>query len=144
VKHTLFVAVAALALAARPSADDAKKELDKFQGTWMFVSIEANGMPVPEEAFKDIRLTYKDGSYTFKQGEDVREGTVKIDPTKKPKAIDRTAKNGPNAGKTFKGIYEFDGETLKCCWAVPGGERPKEFVSRAEPSTIIEVTKKAK
>jgi len=145
VKRTALLAVAALALAAQPPAADAKKELEKFQGTWTVVSIEAAGKKVPDAEFKDIRLTYKDDKYTFKLGDDVREGTIKIDPTQKPKTIDRVALSGENKGKTFKGIYEFDGETLRCCFAGdPNGERPKEFASKEQPRTILEVTKKAK
>ena len=38
--------------------------------------------------------------------------TFKIDPSKKPKAIDFTAADGSAKGKPSKGIYELDGDTL--------------------------------
>jgi uncharacterized protein (TIGR03067 family) len=149
----LIAAIAALLLAARPADDAAaKKELDLFQGTWQFVSVEAQGNKVPAEEFKTFRIVYKGNEYTFTAGggdpndpaNKPRTGTFKIDPTQKPKTIERTAASGPNQGKTFKGIYEFDGEMLKCCWAMPGMDRPKEFESKAEPPTVLEVMKKAK
>jgi len=134
---------AALVLAQPPATGDAKKELEKFQGTWTVVSMENGGQKVPEEQSSQIRLTYKDNTYSVMLGGETRTGTFQIDPSKKPKAIDRTPTSGPNKGKTFKGIYEFDGETLRCCWSVES-DRPTEFVSKAQPLTILEVLKKAK
>jgi len=52
---------------------------------------------------------------------------VTIDPTKTPKTIDYEMKEGVNAGKTQLGIYEFEGDKFRSCFAAPGADRPKEF-----------------
>jgi uncharacterized protein (TIGR03067 family) len=36
---------------------------------------------------------------------------------------------GDAAGKPALGIYALDGDTLKICYTMPGGERPKDFDS---------------
>ena len=57
------------------------------------------------------------------------KGTVKIDPSRKPKHIDLTIEDGIKfIGDTALGIYELDGDTLKWHANQPGKvERPREF-----------------
>jgi uncharacterized protein (TIGR03067 family) len=56
--------------------------------------------------------------------------TFKIDPGKKPKAIDIVALDGPLKGKAVQGIYEVTGDGLKLCFPIREGKsRPKEFES---------------
>ena len=54
-------------------------------------------------------------------------GTITIDPAAKPKAMIVTGVTGPNAGKTFPAIYEFNGDTLRICYDLSGAKRPTEF-----------------
>src|SRR5262245_65584155 len=58
--------------------------------------------------------------------------TFKLDPAKKPKAMDVTYDDGPNKGKTNHAIYALQGDTLTICrHQQPARERPKEFTSEA-------------
>src|SRR5262249_51444300 len=72
------------------SAQDAKKdeavkkELQKFEGTWIMVSAERNGEKSPEEAIKGFRVIIKGDKVTFKAGDQMIEGTLTVDPTRKP------------------------------------------------------------
>jgi len=61
----------------------------------------------------------------------INEGTVKLDPTKKPKAIDITFTAGERKGQMVLGIYEIEGDTFRVCVARPGDERPAEFSAKA-------------
>jgi uncharacterized protein (TIGR03067 family) len=68
-----------------------------------------------------------------------------VDAAKKPKQIDFAVKEslgGKDDGKTAKGIYELDGDTLKWCTAGPGtDDRPGEFAT-AEGNDRLFVTLK--
>jgi uncharacterized protein (TIGR03067 family) len=107
--------------------DEAKKDLMKFQGEWMLVSLEVNGKSMPEAKGK---ITVKGNKITFQRGGKTVEETFTLDPTKKPKQIDGTGKDPQ--GKEYKtiGIYELDGGKFKICNTLPGGERPREFSTK--------------
>jgi uncharacterized protein (TIGR03067 family) len=141
----LFVLTAGVFAAAEDSKEDAvKKELQQLEGTWVRMSIEVNGEKKSDAEAKSQRLTITGEKYTLKIGDQTRQGTLKVDPTKKPKTIDIIASEGPNKGKTLQGIYELDGDTLKYCVAPPGSERPTEFVSKPGSGYGLYVNKREK
>jgi uncharacterized protein (TIGR03067 family) len=112
-------------------SDDAKDEAKSMEGTWLPTSAELAGEKFPDEVRKSIKLVIKDGKYTVTVGTKPDKGTVKYDPSKKPKELDITGTEGPNKGKTFLAIYEKDGDTLKVCYDLSGKSRPKEFKTEA-------------
>jgi uncharacterized protein (TIGR03067 family) len=126
--------------------DAVKKEMAKFQGNWKAVSILRNGEEgLPEEDLKKLLLTVEGDKRILKVDDNVvSRGTYKLDPTKKPKAIDITVAEGPLQGKTVVGIYEIDGDTQKICLALEGTERPKEFSSKADSGHLLQVFKREK
>ena len=134
--------------ATQQKASDASKEEDKkkLQGTWYTVSVESHGMKVPAERIltKDVRLVVKSDQWTLKetQGDADKEYTVRLDPAKKPKAIDIVYKTGENKGKTSLGIYELDGSTLQVCLGEPGDPRPTKF--HGDGTYTLEVFKREK
>jgi uncharacterized protein (TIGR03067 family) len=71
-------------------------------------------------------------------------GTFKLDPTRKPKAIDATAARGPDKGKTFLGIYEIGGDYHKVCFAPRGQDRSTAFASKAGSGRLFQVWKREK
>jgi uncharacterized protein (TIGR03067 family) len=133
----------ALLVAANNPKDDkkAKTDLDKFQGSWLGVEITYNGELASKEAAEKIKLTIKGDKWTFEQvdGNELK-GTLKLDEKKKPKELDATTDDG----RTILGIYEVDGDKLKLCYAGPGGERAKEFSSKAGSSHALAVYKRAR
>src|SRR5262245_24458378 len=97
--HTLIVALIGLWIGGGVSlagADDTekqdtiKKELKKLEGTWVLVALERNGIETPEEEVKhaNFRLIIKGGKMTFKRADSAIEGTIVVDPSKKPPAYD--------------------------------------------------------
>jgi uncharacterized protein (TIGR03067 family) len=134
--------------AAQQKASDASKDPDKkkLQGTWYTVSVESHGMKVPAERIlaKDVRLVVKGNQWTLKetQGDADKEYTVRLDPAKKPKAIDIVYQTGENKGKTSLGIYELDGSTLRVCLGEPGDPRPTKF--RGDGAYTLEVFQREK
>src|ERR1043166_4400647 len=129
-RNKLLIALAALGiLSAWGDDEDAvKKDLAKLQGEWMMVSGSADGQPVPEEMLKQMKRVCKgDETTTTMGGQVFMKAKITIDPTKKPKTIDYDMLEGFSKGKKQLGIYEVEGDTLKSCFASPGGERPTEF-----------------
>jgi uncharacterized protein (TIGR03067 family) len=121
-------------LSARGDAgarDDAKK----MQGTWKPVTAELGGKPFPDEALKAMKLVLADGKYTVTTAEQPDEGTVKLDPSQSPRAMDVVGTKGPNQGKTIPAIYELSDTTLRICYNLSGKARPKEFKTR--PATRL-------
>jgi uncharacterized protein (TIGR03067 family) len=140
-----LLAATALCLIAAQKPDDAvKKELAKLQGTWKFISLEAGGNKLPEDNYKDAVLLIEGDKHTTKHGPVTYSGTLKIDPSKKPKTIDVHFTDGPEKGKTSFGIYELDGETLKICIGLVDKPRPSEFASKAGSGHVLEVLKREK
>ena len=128
--------VLALVSAAATATDTDDQQA--LHGKWIVESFQYNGNPV--DRLKDAVREFKNGSYSLtpKQGEGI-EGSVKLDPTQKPKAIDLDVN-----GRTLKGIYELDGDTLKMCYDLMHEERPTEFVSKPDSGLIVIVHKREK
>jgi len=60
-----------------------------------------------------------------------------FDPTKSPKTIDFTIKEGDGKGNLHLGIYELGENTRNLCFAPPGKERPTEFTSKPGSQHIL-------
>ena len=128
-----FVLVALGFFAAVTLAQDAASDLKKMEGKWKAVVHEADGKPTPKEETDkvDTTLVVKDGKYEiYFAGKFADRGTIKLDPTKKPKQIDVTGEEGTDKGKTMKGIYEIDADHMQVCFAQAGSERPTEFKTK--------------
>ena len=141
----LFVLVVALCVAADKPKVDAKAELKNLQGTWEMVGLEVNGETVPEKKLEGTTLVIKDDKYTVKVKDNSHETTIKIDPTKDPKAIDMYFPNGTELPKLSKGVYELDGDTFKVCrHQTPGEDRPSQIGSSPNTNLFVVTWKRKK
>jgi uncharacterized protein (TIGR03067 family) len=136
--HALLVLVVALLIAADTKNDEAKKEQRKLFGTYVMVSGESRAEKLSEERIKDAKMIIEGDKYTASFGGDSVMGTLKVDPTKTPKAIDAT----DSQGNTILGIYKIDKDQFTVCFAPPDKERPKEFSVKAGTGDFIHVWKK--
>jgi uncharacterized protein (TIGR03067 family) len=126
----LLLAMAFAAGAEGPNEDAAAKDLKRMEGDWGAISMEVDGTKVPDEDAMAYFRTVKGDEYTVSRyRKALGKGTIRLDATKKPRAIDARPA-GAGEGKSLLGIYEFDGNKLKLCFARPGAERPTEFVSK--------------
>jgi uncharacterized protein (TIGR03067 family) len=120
------------------------KDGDAIQGTWLPSTAEFGGKMFPDEVRKTIKLVIKDDKYTATVGKQVDQGTVKLNPSAKPKAMDITGADGPNKGKTFPCIYELDGDTLRICYDLSGKSRPTEFKTKEGTQLFLVTYKREK
>ena len=135
--------VLVLSLSSAAWSDDAKE--DTIDGTWLPSSAELGGKQFPDEVRKTIKLVVKEGKYTVTVGkEGTDQGTVKLDPSAKPKALDITGTEGPNKGKKIPAIYERNGDTLRVCYDLSGKSRPTEFKSETGTQLFLVTYKREK
>ena len=138
----LVVVLAAVAtIGLIQAADDEAKE----KGNWSMVACIKDGQELPADQVKSVVITLTGTNYTVKVGDQVmEEGTYKVDRTKTPHWVDRTATTGEAKGKTFLGICEEKGDTMQICWGAPGGDRPTEFSSKSGSGHVLETIRRAK
>ncbi len=129
---------------AAPLAGDDKKEdpaaaeLKRLAGTWQGVAAEEGGEAAVADTAKQLRLEFDGEKFKAYFGDMVlMAGTLKLDPSAKPKAIDLKSSEGRLAGKTGEGIYELDGDKLKLCLVEPGEKRPAELKTAKQGQHLI-------
>ena len=132
-KIALIIALAAQIVTSSLAADlDAtKKDIGLFQGEWTMVSGAADGVPIPDYMFNQIRQVFTGAQMTGTiSGTMYWKVKFAIDPSKSPKTIDYEIIGGPAAGAKQLGIYELNDDTCKLCVGKLNGERPKNFDAR--------------
>ena len=143
---SLFAGVRSQAADGDAKEETVAKELQVFKGTWRLSSKEVDGKKFSEEEIKDVIATANgEGRVSVRRGGKViGGGTIKLNPTKKPRAIDITFTEGEDKGKTALGIYKIDSDGFRVCIARVGDERPTEFSARAGSRRILIVYKREK
>jgi uncharacterized protein (TIGR03067 family) len=130
-QHTVLILTVGLLLAADAPRPAVPKELEKLQGEWQLVSVERDGLTVPEEHIQGETFLIQGNRLTvFKGGKVMVRSTMTFDPTTRPATFVQTIAEGPAKGLKFHGIYEVDGDTLRSCGNSIGQERPRHFVTR--------------
>jgi RNA polymerase sigma factor (sigma-70 family) len=120
-----------------------KDDREAILGVWVLDYLEYNGKKNPEElaGLKDLKITYtKDKeTHNFFKGDRGKEYTYKLDPTKKPKAIDL------EGDVSVEGVYALEGGRLKICMpnaGKGGGKRPDAVEAKAGDGRILIVLKR--
>jgi uncharacterized protein (TIGR03067 family) len=136
-----------LLLGSARAADD-----DVIKGTWKFTTINAGGVPVPEQVTKALELELSKGELVL-SGPVLNE-TIKSKVTldEKARSFDFEPTTGPEKGRVSKGLYELKvakgngGEkvTMRIYFASPGGERPKNFEEEVAEGHFLWVLEKSK
>ena len=148
----LSTAVGILLLTLTVRAGDAATDAKKLQGNWEVTELIAYGEKVDPKLFKGTKFIFKADKLTIVPGDpkgDVFVGrtiAVKLDPTKKPAAVDLTVLDGKDKGIVSPGVYAIDGDTLR--WCQPDGsktkERPKELASPVKSDLYLITLSRAK
>jgi uncharacterized protein (TIGR03067 family) len=137
------LALLLLAPAALLRADDAPKGDKDLDGDWEVVSAIQDGKEQPPPDRKQL-VSVMGEKIVFKDGDETHTGALKLDPTKTPRTFDLTPDDGPEKGKTTRGIYEIKGDEMRVCHGDAGADRPKEFASKQGSGLALVTLKRAK
>jgi uncharacterized protein (TIGR03067 family) len=134
----VFAAVLGV-LSASALGQASDRDLSKLQGTWTAAEAERDGKAADEVV--GHRLTFKDERFEIhsKDGKRLYAGTVRLDPSAKPAAIDFELTEGPLKGKVWKGIYSLEGGTLTTCDNAPNLDavRPRAFEAKSGSGYVL-------
>jgi uncharacterized protein (TIGR03067 family) len=104
------------------AAEEAQK---KLQGTWTATKAERDGKTADDVVGHRLSFTGNRFQIHSKDGKPLYAGTVRVDPSAKPAAIDFEHTEGTLKGKAWKGIYVLDDDTLTICdKRTEPGQRP--------------------
>ena len=106
---------------ASGSAQKAKDDSEKLQGTWVLTELIVGGFTIPEKEIKGTQFVFAGNKLTIvpampdAAAVDKHAFTFKLDPSQTPAAVDLTAVDGDAKGTVSPGIYELKGDTLRWC-----------------------------
>ncbi|MBY0522724.1 MAG: TIGR03067 domain-containing protein [Gemmataceae bacterium] len=142
------IVLSLLAVGLMIAADAPKSDKEALAGGWKVVACELENKLLPDSVFKELLYTFAaDGKWKLEGGPGFPKaagGTFEINPKASPKTIDMTPADGPYKGKTFQGIYQLEGDELKACFAFPGKDRPKTYLTQPESGLVLEFWRRAK
>src|SRR2546421_6791470 len=108
--------VVAYGLAFAQPAEDTQKQLE---GTWTSTKAERDGKAADDVVGHRLSLTGNRFQIQAEDGKPLYAGTVRVDPSAQPAAIDFEHTEGALKGKAWQGIYALDGDTLTVCDNAP-------------------------
>jgi uncharacterized protein (TIGR03067 family) len=127
---------------AQPAADVPKE----LHGRWNATKAVRDGKPARDVVGHRLSITADRFRIQSKDGKPLFAGTVRVDPTATPAAIDFEHADGALAGKSWKGIYRLAGDTLTICDNAPNLDkgRPPAFQAKAGSGDVLITFKRAK
>jgi uncharacterized protein (TIGR03067 family) len=137
-------------LAGLVIGQEAAGDKKKFQGVWDIAFLEAGGVRAPGPKVDKGLQVIVNGDNLKVISDEIKDDAgmiFKLDPAKKPKAIDLRYIDGPYKGRTVLGIYAFDGAALKLCFPDDPDDaptRPKTFATKKGSSMRVYTLKKVK
>jgi uncharacterized protein (TIGR03067 family) len=130
-KH-LLLATLTVALIAADKPNGKKEDKDVILGTWNFQSGERDGT-APSDEIRSLKLTFKEDKVTLTTRDETLEHKYQLDPSRKPRQIALTVtENGVT--KTYRGIYDLDGDSLRMCFPVEAERDPPRDFSGTKDS----------
>jgi uncharacterized protein (TIGR03067 family) len=132
-----------LALACTQLVRSAEKEL---QGSWTATKAERNGGTAADLVGHALTFSGDRFEIQSKDKRSVYSGSVRVDASTKPATIDFEQAEGGLKGKTWKGIYVLDGETLTICDNAENldAARPSKFEAKSGSGYVLLTFARAK
>ncbi len=142
--HLVLLSLLVLLLGADAVKDEAvRKDLKRFEGTWVVESMLLDGKPLSEADREKIRLSIKGENFTFTGASGSEPGLYKIDPGKDPKQLNIEITQGDDKGKVYLVIYKFEDGKMIQCMRLDNKSRPGEFTGKAGSGCALEVWRRA-
>jgi uncharacterized protein (TIGR03067 family) len=117
----------------------------RLQGTWVMLTGAADGYPLPTEYVRQMKRVFTGREVTITMGGQLYfRATISLDTAQAVRTIDYHMTAGPTAGAVQPGIYAFSGDTVRFCFAAPGGRRPTAFATVASDGLTLSTWVRAK
>jgi uncharacterized protein (TIGR03067 family) len=122
-------------------------ELAEFQGNWEVTELVEDGKVIPKEAISDWlpsggKFEIVENAMIFTSNHDGKKHAkvFAIDPTRSPKGLELSTKEG----KDGWGIFKFDDDRLVICMADPENDRPTEFSAKEGSKRLLMTIRRVK
>jgi RNA polymerase sigma-70 factor (ECF subfamily) len=129
-----------------PAAEKGTSQDEKLlQGTWVAVSGEQEGNPLPAERAREFKVLIRGNRMAINVTTEDRWLAFRLDPTKNPKEMQFTADKGGPKELTFTAIYALEDGRLKLC--SPNreeAEKPTGFHTRPGSGLVLLVLEREK
>jgi uncharacterized protein (TIGR03067 family) len=127
-------------------AQPAEEAQKKLQGTWTATKAERDGKAADDVVGHRLSFTGSRFQIQSEDGKSLYAGTVRLDSSAKPAAIDFDHAEGAVKGKTWKGIYALEGDTLTICDNAPNLNkgRPTAFGAKSGSGYVSITFKRTK
>jgi uncharacterized protein (TIGR03067 family) len=99
----------------------------ELSGKWKIAEAELGGKKLPSSGFDNMILEMDENSYQLHEKNVIDSGLLQSIPGSSPAAMTITSLFGPNQGKTFYCIYQFEGKDLIICYNLGGEALPESF-----------------
>jgi uncharacterized protein (TIGR03067 family) len=122
-----------------------EQDRGELRGRWTAVRAEQDGREAAD--IVGHLLVIEDGRFRIQEkGETIYEGTLGLDQSASPGAIDFRHTGYSPRGKTWRGIYKIDGDTLTICDNAGDMQksRPMSFDTRPDSGRVLVVFKRAR
>jgi uncharacterized protein (TIGR03067 family) len=120
------------------------KDFDGLQGKWTAVMAEQDGREAAD--IVGHVLVFEGDKFSIKEkGVTIYGGALALDMSASPGAIDFKHTDYLSKGKTWRGIYKMDGDTLTICDNAPDlkRSRPTSFKTQPKSGLVMVVFKRA-
>lgn len=133
-----------LAFVQAAGDDQAKKDLERMQGTWDLHALEIDGKEILPQQLDGTVLVVKGNEYHTKiKDKDLFGFRLQLDASKVPKEMDMIQKMPDGAEKTFKAIYTFENDEFKMARGLDSSqERPTQFATWPGTNCFVVTWKK--
>jgi uncharacterized protein (TIGR03067 family) len=124
-----------------------KAAVEQLRGTWRPESVTESGRRLTGadlEVYKGMTLTIQEGKSTLKaaDGKVLSACELELDAGRDLKTFDAKEVEGLGVGRTYKGVWEVKGDTLKWCFSTK--DRPKGFEPQEGPDFFLLVLERQK
>jgi uncharacterized protein (TIGR03067 family) len=128
------------------SAQLAKAADKALQGTWTATKAERDGRAATDLVGHTLFFSGDRFEIQSKDRKSLYSGTVQVDANTKPAVIDFQHAEGGLKGKTWKGIYVLDGQTLTICDNAENLDavRPSELAAKSGSGYVLVTFNRAK
>jgi uncharacterized protein (TIGR03067 family) len=128
------------------SAQLAKAADKALQGTWTATKAERDGRAATDLVGHTLFFSGDRFEIQSKDRKSLYSGTVQVDANTKPAVIDFQHAEGGRKGKTWKGIYVLDGQTLTICDNAENLDavRPSELAAKSGSGYVLVTFNRAK